>query len=258
MSKIVGWLKSMPWGGVLAGAGNLAVVAVVGLVVAQQRGCSVVPAPKPTPPAPPAAITLTVDAPQPAGYARRITAQTKGKNVRWFVVGPDPTPKLLDVPPHAVDFSSPIKGTYKVWASTAIGESAETAELEFPNGGDSPTPPGPGPTPPTPNPPVPPAPAPGAKLFVSVFDDAATRTPATAAILDSQPLRKSLAEAGHKFRSFDAKSAQAQTFAKYIQQAGGCPALILQTAGDGKVAASVRLPASDQAILDQVKKVVGP
>lgn len=191
----------------------------------------------------------------------KLTYETKGKSLLLY--GPFPAD-------GATVLAVALDGTkLSPFATAAVTVS----------GGSPPVPPAPSPTPPQPPPQDAVLPS-GTKLYVTVIEEGAVRTPTVAAVLTSSQVRNVLAAAGHVFRVYDVGDPAvttrgfARVLGRYIAEKRGEPSweqrpladlvanhrgtipfLVMQTV-DGKVRFSGLMPQSENGFLDAVKKVV--
>lgn len=102
----------------------------------------------------------------------------------------------------------------------------------------------------------------GGKFFVIVVRSLDMSNPKIESIIANDEFRDGLKAKGHIFRAIVPTSAAAKEagLEEWITEAGGTPALILMDADAstrGKVRAAVRLPNTEQGILDEIRKAGG-
>jgi hypothetical protein len=183
------------------------------------------------------------------GKVLTIKATGHAKKVGW-IQGKGPAEADFIVhSPKECHFVASVPGVYSVVAFADVSGALISAETVVQVEGVVPPPP---PIPPVP--PVPPGPS-GQKLFVSVFLDETTKTPAQGKLLDSASLRNALKAAGHDLRVFDPSSPTAQKFSKFTAPVGfPCVVLQLKEGSDkGKVLKAVPLPKTEEDFLGNLK-----
>jgi hypothetical protein len=241
------------------------------------------PTPAPSPDSPPNEVPgLKLPAPATISSKRallHVKADTKAGELSWAVifVGGYPTEVVEDDEDKSVGIVVPEAGTviYVTCAGFLDGKAIRPAAVTQFTVKADPTPgPGPGPNPspnptPTPNPnpnPNPPVPVAG-KLYVTIVEDPALRTPAIGALLNSGTLRKSIADiAGTNLAVYDVRSAVLQpksatnptgrNLAKSVQAAGALPCLIVQSS-NGAVLAAVPIQGTETDVVAAVRKAAG-
>jgi hypothetical protein len=220
----------------------------------------VTPAPTP-PPAPPAAPTLKMPdsmtvSPDDQFVILQATWTGKG-SVKFTAISFDaPAFKVVrGSAPNSVVVGIPKSGVIHVLAVAAVGdEPTDFAETVLTVQGTTPAPtPGGGPTNSGGGAAVNPLPA-GSKLYVSVIEDAAHRTPAIVETLTG--LASAVKAAGHRWADLDKSDAKiGQRKLDGPANRAGLPALVIQ-GPDGAVLESLRLPGSSAEAVAAVGKWV--
>jgi hypothetical protein len=115
----------------------------------------------------------------------------------------------------------------------------------------------------TPQPSPSPTPQPAAQtIWITVVEETSQRTPQQAAVINSKAVADLIQARGHYWRAIDqnARNEQGQApadLAAYVQRSAGRLPYVILTDSAGKILFEGPLPATEQAMLDLVKKYGG-